>query len=316
MPPAYTSSDQAKTGLTAAFTPSGGSLTPEQQQAINNTASLVPTVPPSPGTQTTTQPSTQTQPTTSTSTPTTTTPTDPNQDALKSEQDQKVQADAAYQQAATQVQTTISNINSGATPLTAGEQAQIDGLKQQFQTLIDQQTLTNTGASGTANIRGFQKGAAEYDPNFQVKTIGAIVTAGQQKIADYQIKEAAAIADLTQSFKNNDIKAVQSAWDIYQKAYDEKQTTLKETIADTQKAIKDAKDAQIAAQKTYYDQVTKPLNDLAQEAAKNGAPASVLQAIQNSGDVGSAIAASGNYLQNASGDLGRYLDYSRQLAQG
>lgn len=220
-------------------------------------------------------------------------------------------AEADYQAQATQVQNTITNIQNGTTPLTAGEQAQVDGLKQQFQALIDQQGLANTGASGAGNIRGYQTGSAEYDPSFQVKTIGSIVSAGQNKIADLNIKMASAVASLTQSFKDNDIKAVQDAWDIYKDASKNRTDALQKTIDDTTKAIKDAKDAKIAADKVQYDEVTKPIQDTAADALKNGAPKDVVAAINAAPDVNSALAAAGEWLQTATGTLGEYLQYKR-----
>lgn len=150
------------------------------------------------------------------------------------------QAQADYQTQAKSVTDTISSIQNGTVPLTTGEQAQVDGLKQQFQQLIDSQNVTNKGATGLANVRGYQTGAGEYDPMFQAKTIGTIVTAGQNKIADLNIKMASAVATLTQSFKDNDIKAVKDAWDMYQVASKERTDALTKTIADTQQAVKDA----------------------------------------------------------------------------
>lgn len=161
---------------------------------------------------------------------------------------QRAQADADYQTQAKQVHDTITNIQNGTTPLNPGQQAQIDGLKQQFQVLIDAQKLQNTGASGLGNVRGYQKGAAEYDPTFQVKTIGAIVNAGQQKIADLNTKMASAVASLTQSFHDNDIKAVTDAYKIYSDAAKEHADTLQKTIDDAQAAIKNAQEQDKNAQ--------------------------------------------------------------------
>ncbi len=241
-----------------------------------------------------------------------------NAQKLSDAQAQRDAADAAYQQQAQQVHDTITNIQNGTTPLTAGEQAQIDGLKAQFQVLIDAQKLQNTGASGTANIRGYQTGAAEYDPTFQVKTIGAVVAAGQQKIADLSTKMASAVASLTQSFHNNDIKAVTDAWNIYTQAADEHAKALQSTISDTQAAIKDAQakakdeqDRQIAAAKVQYDQVTKPMQDIAAEAEKNGASADVIANINAATSVADAATAAGGWLQTATGTLGDYLQYKR-----
>lgn len=166
----------------------------------------------------------------------------------------KVQQD--YQDQAKQVQDTISNIQNGTTPLSAGEQAQVDALKAQFQTLIDQQTLINTGASGTANIRGYQAGAAEYDPTFQTKTIGSIVSAGLNKLSALQGQMAAAVASLTQSFKDNDIAKVKDAWDIYEKASTAHQNALQKTIDDTKAAIASAQ-AEVDKQNQYNLDVAK-----------------------------------------------------------
>lgn len=257
-----------------------------------------------------------------TSTGTSTDTSDVNQQNLAQEQAQRAQADADYQAQAKQVSDTITNIQNGTTPLTTGEQAQIDGLKAQFQTFIDAQTLQNAGASGTANVRGYQTGAAEYDPTFQVKTIGAVISAGQQKIATLDTQMASAVASLTQSFHDNDIKAVTDAWSIYQDAAKEHADAIQKTIDDTQAAIKNAQDQAQASQaeadkqqEDKYSQVTKPINDIATEAAKNGADAKTIAAINAATDVTSAINAAGDSLQTATGQLGDYLQYKKDATQ-
>lgn len=161
---------------------------------------------------------------------------------LNSTQTELTAAQKAFQDQAKSVQDTITNIQNGTTPLSTAEQAQVDGLKAQFQQLIQQQEMVNKGASGTANIRGYQTGAAEYDPTFQTKTIGAIVSAGQAKVADLNIKMTSAVAELTQALKNNDIAKIKDVWDVYQNASKERTTALQKTIDDTQKAITDARD--------------------------------------------------------------------------
>lgn len=203
-----------------------------------------------------------------------------------------------------QVFNTINGIVNGSVPLNAGEQAQVDSLKQSYQQLIDQQVLQNTNSSGVANIRGYQTGSAEYDPTFQVKTIGSIVTAGIGKVADLNTKMAGAVAQLTESLQNNDIANIKSAYDEYKSASDDRITTLNKTISDTQAAIKQAND-------DYYNQVTKPINDIATEAAKNGADAKTIASISSAGSVQDAINAASSSLQTATGQLGDYLQYKR-----
>lgn len=193
---------------------------------------------------------------------------------------------------------TITGISSGSIPLSSGDQAQVDALKKQFEQLISQQQLVNTGAIGTANIRGAQRGALEYDMNFQVKTIGTIATAGAAKIANLQVQEAGAIAQLTAALKENNAKMAKQAFDAYQNANEATQEALKTTIAATQKAIADAAEAQAQAQKTYYTQIQKPLQDISMLAAKYGAPPAVLQQIGNANSVEEAISLAGVYMQD------------------
>lgn len=222
------------------------------------------------------------------------------------------QAQTDYQNTAKQVQDTITGIANGSVPLNEGQIAQIEGLKQQFQQLIDQQILTNKSASGIANTRGYQSGAAEYDPTFATKTIGTIVQAGANKVADLNVKMASAVATLTEAFKDKDIERVKDAWNIYQDASKARTTALQKTIDDTQKVIKEAQDAKIAAEKVTYDRITKPLDDIAKDAAKNGAPEEVINAIRKTQDVGEAIATAGQYLQTGSGIVGEYQFYKRE----
>lgn len=188
----------------------------------------------------------------SSSTPNSSSPND-----LSSDEAAANQAQTDYQNAATNVQNTINNIQSGIIPLTAGEQAQVTSLQQSFQQLIDKQNLQNTGASGAANVRGYQSGAAEYDPTFQANIIGSVVTAGLNKVSALNTQMASAVAQLTQSLKDNDIKSVTDAWNIYQSAATERISALNKTVTDTQTAIQNA---QAAAYKAAQDAVTNQLN--------------------------------------------------------
>lgn len=243
-----------------------------------------------------------------------TTPQDKEEQAKAS----LAQADADYQAEAKRVSDTISNIQNGTIPLNAGQVAQIEGLKLQFQQLIDNQVLINTGASGLANVRGYQAGAAEYDANFQVKTIGAIVTAGVNKVTDLQVKMASAIAALTESFKESNIKQVKSAWEIYQDAATEHKDAVQKIVDDTQKAIAAAQAKLDKAKKDQYDQVTKPIQDIQADAAKAGADALTMAKIAAAKTVAEAMSAAGVYLQTSTNsDLQKYLEYKRGvLAKG
>lgn len=240
----------------------------------------------------------------------TTTPTT-NADGTPKTQDQ-IDAEALSKQRLADAQAVhdqILGIQNGTIPLSEGDQAQIEGLKQQFQQMLDQQKLTNVGAEGLANVRGFQTGAAEYDANFAVKTIGSIITAGANKITDLNIKMASAVATLTQALKDNKIEGIKSAYNILETARKDRQATIEKTIADTQKIIKEQQDKK--------DAITKDVNAIAEEVAKNGGDAKLRALVSSSPDVATAIANAGDYLQTGTGTLGDYLQYKRAtIAKG
>lgn len=219
----------------------------------------------------------------------------------------------AFEAEAENVNKTIKNIQNGTVPLTPGEQAQIDGLTQQFNQLIDQQKLTNIQGSGEGNIRGYQTGSAEYDPSFQVKTIGSIVTAGLNKVADFNIQMAGAIAKMTQGFKENKISAIKDAWDIYSTALEKRQDTLTKTIERTTEAAKQAREDKAASEKAYYDDVTKPIQDLAKSAV--GAPPDVVKKILASKSLSEAYENAGSYAAGGTGIVGEYNFYKSQAEQ-
>jgi len=155
----------------------------------------------------------------------------------------------------------IDDIRNGVIPLSSGEQAQITALQNQFRGLIDEQKLQNKGASGLANIRGYQSGAAEYDPTFQTKTIGAIVTAGLNKVADLNMKMAGEVAKLTQSFKDDKIKDIKDAWDMYHTFEKERADHIQKTIDDAYTKMKDQRDYNLQAAKFQLDR-QKTMQDI------------------------------------------------------
>jgi len=158
-------------------------------------------------------------------------------------------ANQAYDDEYNKVSTSITNIQNGSVPLSEGEQAQITALQNEFKGLIEQQKLANISAGGTANIRGYQTGSAEYDPTFQTKTIGTIITAGLNKVADLNIKMAGAVAQLEQSFQDDDIKAIKEAWSMYSDYSNHKTDALNKTIDDAYQKMKDDRDYKMEQEK-------------------------------------------------------------------
>jgi hypothetical protein len=256
-------------------------------------------------------------------------PTTTNSNTGSSNTDALVQTQNDLSTYAKNVSDTISGITNGTIPLTPGEQAQVNGLQEQFQQFIDQQKQVNGSANGLAQIRGFQSGAAEYDPSFQVRTIGAIVQAGNNKVTDLMTKEASAVASLTQALRNNDIKGIQDAYSAYKDANTARQDALKTSIAATQGAIKDAHIQNVIASgvtnpgqilstlqsQGYTDISSSDINSaiknlspdaadifkIQQDAAANGADQKTLALIAAAPDKQTAlqIASQGNVANNA-----------------
>jgi len=194
----------------------------------------------------------------------------------------------------------------GSVPLSTAQQAQVDGLSSQYRQLIDQQTTQNVASGGIANVRGYQTGSAEYDPSFQTKVIGSIFTAGVNKVADLNTKMASSVGELTQAFKDDNIKAVKDAYDAYKEYEKERATALQSLIDDAQANIKD-----------YYDRVTTPLQELAENARNAGAPTDVVERILNSGSLAQGYREAGDYAVGGTGIIGEYNFYKAQaIASG
>lgn len=232
--------------------------------------------------------------------------TSPAQDAQTQINNDNAQLDTAFNN----FNNYVTGVRNSSIPLSAGEQAQVDSLTQQYQQLINDAKLQATGATGLANRRGFENSNTP-NPLYFANVVNTITAAGTARVADLTTKMSSAVANLTMSLRNNDIAQARAQWQDLQDYTKNRKAELQKTVDDAQKAIKDANDAKIAAQKVQYDEITKPLNDLAASAAKNGAPTNIVNAIKSSGDVGAGIAAAGGWLQEATGDLGRYLDYKR-----
>ncbi len=246
-------------------------------------------------------------PTPTSTSPSTTVTTD------SSQTDPRVQAANDLTTEQKKVDDAINNIQTGATPLNAGEQAQIDGLKSQYQQLITDQQDQNSQLTDAQNILDAREGRTQYMPMAHLQTISKITTAGTTAVANLMVKEASAVAAMTQGFHDNDIKAIRDAWTDYQTASTARKDALQKTIDDTQKAIKDAADAKIAADKVTYDTVTKPIQDIQKTAKDMGAPASVMSAIGKAKTLDEAYAAAGDY---AAGGTGTIAEYNYAKANG
>jgi hypothetical protein len=222
------------------------------------------------------------------------------------------------------LQDTISGYQNGTIPLTVGEQAQVDALKQSWQQLIDTQVLTNKSALGIASGAGYEGGAqyagAGRENLFQTNTIGSIISAGVYKVADLNIKMAGAIAALTDALREKDINLAKQKWDAYNEYSTERASLLQKNIETAQKAIKEAQDRAQTEKEEQQAKIDKSNAALA-TAIKGGADKETIAKMRESaakGDLAAVLEAGSLFLEDSSDpDIRKYLQYKKDvLAKG
>ncbi len=179
----------------------------------------------------------------------------------------KAKADlAAKQKQDDQVNTDTYNklmgLINGTTPLTAGEEAQVNGLIQQHQQLIEEQRQSNQNVLDAQNLLDWRQGRTQYQPMQHVQDINSTVTKGLQKVQALQIQEAAAVASMTEGFRDHDIKAIQDAWKSYNDVSKDRKAEFQKVIDDTQKAIENAYKQKEDQKKDALDAQKQALDEL------------------------------------------------------
>jgi hypothetical protein len=210
----------------------------------------------------------------------------------------------------------IQQLSNGTYPLTANEQAQVTALQASFEELITQQQTANANLTGGTTVA-----MNLYGMGNSVSGLGEIkgtIDSGLAKVADLNSKMSAAVTALTTSLEDEDLKMAQAAYTTYNDALAERQKNIDDLNTAAADALKTANAAQAqvaAAAKTAAAAVTSQINTVADDALKAGAPQSVIDAINKTGTVQDALAATGNYLQTSSDPtMQKYIDY-RDAAQ-
>lgn len=136
--------------------------------------------------------------------------------------------------------------------------------------------------------------------------------AGVQRIADLESQKQQALAAATTAYSNQQ-------WDRYSKLVDVADSTYTEQVdqlnklqtaaAAQTKALNDAAEQE---KTDTYNQVTKPINDIASDVLKNTGDAKLAQSVASAPDVATAMALAGDAVQTGTGVVGEYLYYKRQ----
>ena len=150
----------------------------------------------------------------------------------------------------------INQVANGTYPLTANQQAQVDGIKAQFASLIATQETAN------ANLTGATTDAENlYGMGTSLTGLGEIkgtVDSGLAKIADLNSKMASAIATMEDGFQTNNMTMLKSVYDVYSTAVKDRQTEIDTLQAAAAKSLQDAQDNQRANETL---QLTKMMDD-------------------------------------------------------
>lgn len=231
-------------------------------------------------------------------------------DAYRAKQQADLQkSDQMYQD----INGKLNQFSNGTLPLNPDQQAQIDAAKVLFQQAHDAQILANKNYEGGVTQANVSSGLERYSPVIAMGQFQAAVNSGLQKIAQLDAQNAKALGELRLSFETNNLKVAQQAYEDFQKNMDSRnsiinsiadaaQKHLDETITQNQKQ----QELDATKRRDDYNQKQKPINDIATEAAKYGAPKDVLDAINKATDLGAALTAASTYLQDPTSLGGMY----------
>ncbi len=180
----------------------------------------------------------------------------------------------------------IIGYQNGSIPLTPGEQAQVDDLKRQYQSLISEQQLTNKNNENVNRVQGF-RGGGEYTPGIESGRIADIITRGASKVADLTSKMSGAVAKLESGFRTDDINAIKDAYALYDSAAKDRLTEIQTQKEFVQNIAKEQADAKAKVDAEFQTEKNKLLTD----AATAGADPSIINSIKDAPDYNSAFAA-------------------------
>lgn len=228
-------------------------------------------------------------------------------------------AQAATDQARNDVATAtaqLTNFNVSNDPVLAGQLASIT---QNWNSRIAQMEQSNKGQVANTTTLGIRLGDRYTGGSGGMfgGIISAEESAGVSRINDLEAQKQQALSAASKAYSDQQWDRYSKLVDIAETAYHDQVDQLNKLQTAAATATKNAQDAVTKQQEDYYNQVTKPINDMASDVLKSTGDAKLAQAIASSPDLATAVATAGDSLQTGSGIVGEYLFYKRQAqAQG
>ena len=236
-------------------------------------------------------------------------------------QGQATQADFTQAQNAKQASDRIDQISAGNFILSPSEQAQIDSIKAIYAQHIKEQEVINANFTGATGIMAMRGGLGAG--NLSGGEITNAINTGMARIADWNTQMNAAIVAATTAMKDGDLKALNDTWGKFTDLQKQQQAEITRTHDEVVAAKKaQADEAYRQQQLKDQEQVAtwtekqKPIDDLANEAAKNGASPELVKKIQSAGSLNEAYGLAADHMQDPTSPGGQYAAYVKSLPAG
>lgn len=179
---------------------------------------------------------------------------------------------------------------------------QLAGITAQFDLRAKDMSRAQASQGAATNAALMRSGASRYAPANAAGIMGAQQRGFIRELSSLDLEEAQAKNEALAAQEDNNYKLLGAKLD-----------TLKEKRAEKLDVVNKMYDSMVDEKK----QTQKDITDLLKDAAKNGAPQEITNAIASSQSVGEAMQAAGDYLQTATGTPGEYLYYKRDaIAHG
>lgn len=153
----------------------------------------------------------------------------------------------------------LNQLNAGSYPLKPEQTAQVNGITQQFQNLIQQQATANANYTG-----GMTVAQNLYGMGTAPTGLGAIqgtITDGIQKIASLQSEQASAVGKMMSDFEDENYKELSDTYDKYTAASKTIQDHLDTVAATIQKTMEDNRNYQLQVKQQQDTEAQNKFDD-------------------------------------------------------
>ena len=106
-------------------------------------------------------------------------------------------------------QAKMESITNGTFPLTAGEQAQINDMRESFDRMIKEQRLANKNYEGATTKLGITSGRSRYAGEEEIGNIQTAINLGVQKVTDIEKKALSSIRSLKDAIRTKNYKSIE-----------------------------------------------------------------------------------------------------------